>query len=128
VSTITPTTTSAVLAYPIPQEIQVVAGTTLPVARLPVSGFSANPSGSAVTFDLFDDTGAVVLDDVAAAVSGIVAQTDGTWRFELQHAWTALETTSLNGYYTGRFNVTLPGGDTIGLPQSPLILRVRIIP
>jgi hypothetical protein len=128
VSTITPTTTSAVLAYPIPKEIQVVAGTTLPVARLPVSGFSANPTGAAITFDLFDNTGAVVLDDVAAAVSGIVAQTDGTWRFELRHAWTSVETAALDGSYTGRFNVTLPGGDTIGLPQSPLVLRVRIFP
>lgn len=126
--TITPQSTSAVVSYRIPSTVVLAAGDTLPVVEATVAGLTSDPTAATVTFDLWAVSGTKILNAVAATVSNVNAQTNGTWTATLQHAWTALETSALSGSYYGRFNVTFAAGGTMTIPPAPNSLQVRVFP
>lgn len=129
IQTRTPQSTSSVVSYRVPSIVTLASGDTLPNVQVTIAGLSSDPSGAAVTFNLWSvSTGAKVLDNVSATISDIDAQSDGTWTATLQHQWLVAETSNLSGFYYGRFNITFSGGGVMTVPPAPNNLRVQVHP
>lgn len=100
-------------------------GATEPAAGLTIYGLNADPTGSVVTFSMWDQSGTKVLDGVSATVVGTEALIDGTYSLTVVHNWLASETASVGSYYA-RFNITLPGGGVMIQPPERNRLGVEI--
>lgn len=128
-STITPQSTSAVVSYRIPATITLASGDTLPAVEVSVAGLTSDPTGATVTFNLWSvSTGTLILDDVAATIPDIDAQSDGTWTASLRHSWSSVETSTLSGDYYGRFVISFAAGGSMTIPPAPNSLRVKVFP
>lgn len=122
----TPVSTVNRVSYQVTQNpLELFTGATQPSASLTISGLSADPTGSTVTFSMWTQSGTLALDGVSASVDGVEALSDGTYELTVTHDWLVAETADSGSYYA-RFTVTLPGGGIMIAPPAPNRLGVRI--
>ncbi|QGH73492.1 MAG: hypothetical protein [Siphoviridae sp. ctvD11] len=123
VATATNTTQTAELAYNMASpssglRFVIASLDTLPVLRLTVSNLVSDPTGSSVVFSMKNaDTGVVTVSRASAQI-GSITSASSLYTCILSYTFSAV-TSATPGIYEAEFEVTLPGGGIITIPNDP---------
>lgn len=119
---------------PIPGQLRVAVGDTLPVPSVRVVGLSSDPTGSSVTFSMSQGSGPPKVNAQPAVVSDVDQAVGGSWEMTLKYNWSPTDTDTAENY-RGWFVVTFPSATCGPGGASPCVstypadrsLRIQII-